>query len=110
MSYDFLKIQYENFSPKWDQKQLALAVMRNIEFAAPSDSCVRFDVTKADQGYRGRCRVTSASGVFAAESEATSLEALVVDIEGVIHDQLNSWKATRFRNTSDPSPTLASAS
>ena len=62
MSYDCLKIQYQNFSPELEEKKLILEVMRKVEFSAPSDSLIQLDLKKnlgrfcwvLSSGVRGR--------------------------------------------------------
>lgn len=111
MSNDNVKISYDGFIPESEEKSLVSAVMRKIEYDAPSDSTIYYKVQKTWAGYLGYCRIVSGIGVFEAENESKTIEQLTAAIEKKIYENLNFWKSNRFKNNNTlPLGSIVSAS
>lgn len=110
MSYDNIKIDYDGFVPRTEEKSLVSEIMRKIEYDSPSDSSIQYKIQKTWEGYRAHCRIVSSVGVFTAEKEAKTIEALTAAIEKKIYEILNIWKSNRFKSGELPMSDVASAS
>ena len=106
----YLKIQFANFTPSFQDRGLIFKVMREIEYSAPSDSSVQLEVRKTRGGFKGVCRVASQVGIFTADCEAESLNQLMSLIEKKIGVYLNTWKLNRFSLEHKPSGEFSPAS
>ena len=110
MNNDNVKIEYDGFVPKNEEKSLTSEVMRKIEYDSPSDSTIQYKLQKTWAGYRGHCRIVSGVGVFTAEKESKTIEALTAAIEKKIYEHLKIWKSNRFKSNDLPVSDVASAS
>jgi len=110
MSTDNVKISFDGFVPKFEEKIRISEVMRKIEYDSPSDSTIQLDIRKTWAGYYGSCRVVSGVGIFRAETELKTLEQLIAAIEEKIFENLNIWKSSRFPSEKTSGHGIASAS
>ena len=110
MSDESLRINYKNFTPSFEDKATVLSSMRDIEYAAPSDSTITLDMKKTWAGYFAQCRVVSGVGVFSAHHETNDFHGVINRVEHQINEQLSAWKATRFATNNPLRQPLTTAS
>lgn len=95
MSEDF---RFKGFEPSHDLEGLAKDIMWKVEADSPSKAMRTGTITKSGQGYSGSIKVCSLAGVFRAAKEGKDPMGLLNELATDIHEQLETWKRSRYKN------------
>jgi predicted ATP-dependent protease len=94
--YNDMQLEFLNFEPGSDMKNLILGVAEKLHLAAPSDSAMKLALKKGKGIVQASCRIASQAGVFMAEAVSDSPVRAALQIEKKIRWQLEDWKQRRF--------------
>ena len=86
---------FKGFDPSDDLKIYCKEVYCLIEGKAPSESKKTACISKTNTGYEGSVRVSSASGLFKANSESPSAKSLIDELYQKMSLQFLDWSQTR---------------
>ena len=87
--------EFKGFNPSDDLKIYGKEVYCLIEGKAPSESKKTAFISKTNKGYEGSVRVSSASGLFKANSENRSAKSLIDELYQKMSLQFLDWSQTR---------------
>ena len=90
---------FKGFDPSDDLKVYGKEVYSRVENKAPSESKKIAFISKTTKGYEGSFRITSASGIFKANSENRSPISLIDELYKKMSLQILDWKKTRSNNS-----------
>lgn len=96
MSLENRIIEFKKFSPKEEIKNLIHKIADKIHLESPSDSSLKFVISKYKNKFRGYCRVASQIGIFVADEYGDQPEGVVAKIEKEMSRQLKIWRRCRF--------------
>ena len=86
---------FKGFDPSDDLKVYGKEVYSRVEDKAPSESTKTAFISKTNKGYEGSFRVTSASGVFKANSKNQEAKSLIDELYKKMSLQILDWSKTR---------------
>ena len=86
---------FKGFNPSDDLKIYCKEVYCRIEDKAPSESKKTAFISKTNKGYEGTVRVSSASGLFKANSKNPSAKSLIDELYQKMSLQFLDWSQTR---------------
>ena len=86
---------FEGFKPSDELKIYGKEVYSRVEGKAPSESTKVAFISKTNAGYKGSFRITSASGVFKANSKNTEPKTLIDELYKKVSSQILHWNKTR---------------
>ena len=89
---------FNGFDPSSDLKLYCKEVYSLVEDKAPSESTKTAFITKTSTGYEGVLRVTSASGVFKANSSHIEPKSLIDELYKKMSLQILDWKNSRYQH------------
>lgn len=90
--------EFKGFNPSDDLKVYCKEVYNLVEDKAPSESIKTAFISKTNKGYEGSFRVTSASGVFKANSKNREAKSLIDELYKKMSLQILDWNKTRDTN------------
>ena len=90
--------EFKGFHPSDDLKVYCKEVYCRVEDKAPSESTKIAFISKTHKGYEGSFRVTSASGVFKANSKNKEAKSLIDELYKKMSLQILDWSNTRNQN------------
>jgi len=71
---------------------------------APSDSCIKAEIFKDRNFFKGRINIKSISGEFSSEARSSTVQALTSILGASVEAQLNNWKSSRFEDVIHDNP------
>ena len=86
---------FKGFDPTDDLKLYCKEVYSLVEDKAPSESTKTAFIIKTTKGYEGVFRVTSASGIFKANSKHAKPKPLIDELYKKMSLQILDWKNNR---------------
>ena len=86
---------FKGFDPSDDLKGYCKEVYSRVENRAPSESRKIAFISKTNAGYEGSFRITSASGVFKANSSNTKAKTLIDELYNKMSLQILDWHKSR---------------
>lgn len=86
---------FRGFDPSDDLKVYCKEVYSRVEDKAPSESRKIAFITKTNKGYEGSFRITSASGIFKANSKNAEAKSLIDELYKKMSLQILDWNKTR---------------
>ena len=89
------KIRFEGFEPSYRIKKLAKDVLKRVEECSPSQACHLAVISKNQDGFLGKIKISSLAGIFCVESQASSPSYLLDELYGKMRRELNFWLKNR---------------
>ena len=86
---------FKGFSPSDDLKVYCKEVYSRVEERAPSESRKIAFISKTNRGYEGSFRITSASGIFKANSKNREAKSLIDELYKKMSLQILDWSKAR---------------
>ena len=90
--------EFKGFDPSDELKRYCKEIYSRMEDKAPSESTKKAFVIKTKSGYEGVLRITSASGVFKADSKKQELKSLIDELYKKMSLQILDWSKSRVFN------------
>ena len=90
---------FKGFDPSDDLKGYCKEVYSRVEDKAPSESIKAAFISKTNKGYEGSFRITSASGIFKANSKSREAKPLIDELYKKMSLQILDWKKSRGTET-----------
>ena len=95
MNFNSDNFVFKGFNPSDDLKVYCKEVYSLVEDKAPSESRKIAFITKTNKGYEGSFRITSASGIFKANSKNKEAKSLIDELYKKMSLQILDWNKTR---------------
>ena len=86
---------FKGFDPSDDLRVYGKEMYSRLEDKSPSESTKIAFISKTRKGYEGTFRITSASGVFKADSANRSAVSLIDELYKKMSLQILDWSQTR---------------
>lgn len=95
MMFNLDNFEFKGFDPSNEVKRYCKELHSRMEDKAPSESTKKAFIVKTSTGYRGILRITSASGVFEADSKKEELKSLIDELYKKMSLQILDWSKKR---------------
>ena len=92
------KLQFKNFIPSTEDKNILSNTFAWIQETAPSDAIFTSELEKTKNLFQGSIRIVANAGTFIAHASAKSPVDLMRKLKHKIGSQMKTWKAHRFED------------
>ena len=101
MIFSLDNFEFKGFDPSNELRRYCKEMYSRMEDKAPSESTKKAFIVKTNTGYKGVLRITSASGIFEADSKQQELKSLIDELYKKMSLQILDWSKKRvWKNTS----------
>ncbi|MGE0762557.1 MAG: hypothetical protein AB7N80_04700 [Bdellovibrionales bacterium] len=101
MGFDRSQLEFRDFKPEYETRQLIADLMEGLQSLAPSDSAMNVAFRKGRGVVEATCRIASIAGTFVAKTISDTPIKAMQALDEKIRLQLEDWKKHRFVGDDD---------